>query len=291
MQAKYLIIIFAFLTLPINAQKTETIEGEYVYYVPDNISKEEAKRTALEQAKLQAMADEFGTNMSQELISISDIQDGKSRSDFHSISASEVLGEWIETIGEPIYNIVYLGEQLVITCKVKGKARKIVSAGIDFKAKILRNGKEDKFESNKFKNGDDFYLSFQSPVKGFLAVYLEADEQVFCLLPYSDQDDGIYPIDNKKRYLFFDTNSAPEKEKAFVDEYTMTTNHSSEQNIVYIIFSPNEFTKALDSDKVIQDELLRPRQLPRKDFLNWLAKCRKHDTKMSALKIGITIEE
>lgn len=287
-----IIVIISFLVLPIYAQKVKTVEGEATYYVPDNETKEIAKGKVLEQAKLKALSNEFGTDITQELITISKIQDGKSSSDFHSISGSEVKGEWLETIGTPKYTTEYIDEQLVITCKVKGKAREIVSAGIDFKAKLLRNGKEDRCESKQFKNGDEFYLSFQSPVNGFLAVYLEGDDGLaYCLVPYSEQKEGIYPIDANKRYLFFDSKSAPEREKALVDECYMTTEQSSEQNQIYVIFSPNEFSKALDSDKIVKDELIRPRQLPREDFLRWLAKCRKHDTKMNAMRIGITIEK
>jgi hypothetical protein len=291
-QKELLIVIFAFLSFSVCAQKTETVEAEFTYYAPENVTLEEAKRSALEQAKLKAIADEFGMNMSQVLNSISKIQDGQSSSDFQSISESEVKGEWIETIGEPKYLIFYNDDQLVVSCKVKGKAREIVSASIDFKAKILRNGIEDKFEGKHFKDGDDLYLSFQSPVDGFLAVYLEGEDgQAYCLLPYSDQKDGIYPIKANKRYIFFDTESAPAKEKAMVDEYIMTTSSTTEFNQIYIIFSPREFTKAIDSDVKIQEALLRPRQLPRDEFLKWLAKCRKRDTKMNAMRVGITIEK
>lgn len=290
---RFLIVILAFFTLPIYAQKIKNVKGEATYYVNNNETIEEAKRKALEQAKLQALADEFGMDITQQIDNISKIlADGQSSNSFHSVSGSMVKGEWLETTGTPKYDKFFDGDQLVLTCSVKGKAREIVSADIDFQAKILRNGKEDKFESKQFKNNDQFYLSFQSPVKGFLAIYLEADDgQAYCLLPYGDQKDGIYLVDANKHYLFFDPKSAPDREKAFVDEYIMTTNQSLEYNQIYIIFSPNEFTKALDKDKTVQDELLRPRHLSGEDFLKWLGKCRMYDTKMNAMKIGIIIEK
>ncbi len=158
---------------------------------------------------------------------------------------------------------------------------------IDFKAKILCNGIDDKFENNRFKNGDDLYLSFQSPVNGYLAVYLEGEDgQVSCLLPYHNQKNGIYPINANHRYLFFDSGSAPVNEKAQVVEYKMTCNNKSELNQIYIIFSPNKFTKA--SDYAIQEGL--PRQLPRKDFQAWLTMCRKRDNEMNVKKVEIIIE-
>jgi len=289
---KIIILFLAVFTLPVCAQKIKDVKGEATYYASESVSLEEAKRAALEQAKIKALADEFGMVVSEESRTQSKIRDGKSESDFFSIGGSEVKGEWIETVGEPVFSWGNEGGQLVVTCKVKGKAREIVSAGIDFKAKILRNGTEDKFEGKQFKDGDDLYLSFQSPVEGYLAVYLEGEDgEVFCLLPYGDQKESIYPIKANQRYLFFDPKSAPAAEKAVVDEYVMTCEHSSEYNQIYIIFSPNEFTKAADSDKVLEKELLRPRQLPREDFLKWLAKCRKHDVKMNAMRVGITIEK
>lgn len=285
-------IILAIFTLPIYAQKVKSVKGEYTYYAADNVTLEEAKRRAFDGAKIKALADEFGTLISEDTRTGGKIINGKSEDYFFINGSSEVKGEWIETTDEPEYDIRYEDEQLVVTCRVKGKAREIVTAAIDFKAKVLRNGKEDKFESNQFKNGDDLYLSFQSPTNGFLAVYLEGEDgQVFCLLPYSDQKGGIYPIDANRRYVFFDPKSAPSNEKALVDECYMTCENSSEYNQIYIIFSPNHFAKASDSDKVaLENRDFLPRQLPREDFHKWLAKCRKHDMKMNVKRVGIMVE-
>ena len=148
------------------AQKLKTVEGVYTYHAPENVTMEQAKRTALDRAMIQALADEFGTIVSQSNATRVENQNGQTNIDFLSIGGSEVKGEWIETIGEPIYNIRYEGDMLVVSVKVKGKAREIVSAGIDFQAKVLRNGTEDKYESDQFRSGDELNLSFTSPVSG-----------------------------------------------------------------------------------------------------------------------------
>jgi len=281
-------IILSLFMLPVCAQKVKDVKGEATYYAPKNITPEEAMRKALEQAKFKALAEEFGVLMSEETETRGKIRNGKSESDFFSLGSSEVKGEWIETIGEPEYDVRYENGHTVVTCRVKGKAREIVSAAIDIKAKILCNGTEDKFENNRFKSGDDLFLSFQSPVKGFLAVYLEGEDgQVFCLLPYRNQSEGIYPIEANRRYLFFDPKSAPSKEKDIVDEYVMTCEGTSEMNQIYVIFSPNQFAKA--SDNNTQENL--PRQLSREDFMKWLVKCRKHDLGMTLNKVFITVEQ
>ncbi|MBR4571903.1 MAG: DUF4384 domain-containing protein [Prevotella sp.] len=286
---RILLTIFAILfSLAASAQKIETVEGEYTYYAPENVTLEQARRTALTRAQTQAIADAFGTNVTQSDITRIENKDGKSSVDMLSLGGVEVKGEWLETIGEPEYGIRYEGNMLVVTCRVKGKAREIVSSDIDFTARILRNGREAKYESDQFRSGDDLYLLFQSPVSGYLAVYLvDAEDQAFCLLPYRNQYDGIYQVKANQRYLFFDEKSAPAQEKMLVDEYVMTTERSSEHNQVYVIFSPNQFAKATDSSI---DEGL-PRELNAKDFQRWLAKCRKRDKDMNLRMTPITIEK
>ena len=126
------LFIFSLLlsSLTVFAQKMKTVEGEYTYHAPENVTMEQAKRTALDRAMIQALADEFGTIVSQSNATRVENKNGQTDIDFLSIGGSEVKGEWIETIGEPQYNIRYEGDMLIVSVKVKGKAREIVSAGI-----------------------------------------------------------------------------------------------------------------------------------------------------------------
>ena len=274
--------------LTISAQKIEKVHGEYTYHVPDNVSLEEGKRTALERAKIQALADAFGTLVSQNNSTIIKNENGKSSVDFLSIGGSDVKGEWIETIGEPKFDIFYESNMLTIKVTIVGKAREIKNANIDFEAKLLRNGTEEKFESDEFRNGDDLYLYFKSPINGYLAVYLldENTQQVFCLLPYKSSGEPAYKIVHDKPYIFFSCQKAEENPNE-VDEYTMTCEHSMEQNTIYIVFSPNMFAKAFAEDGSIG----LPRQLPLKEFQKWLGKCNAKDTNIQEKKKVITIEK
>jgi hypothetical protein len=282
------------IALPIFSQTIKTVEGEYTYYAPENVTIEQAKRTAIERAKIQALADEFGNIISQSsTTSIANIN-GESSTNVLVLSGSDVKGEWIEDLGEPKVQVNYEGDMLVVTAKVKGKAREILSAGVDFTSKILRNGKEDKFESDDFKNGDDLYLAFQTPAKGYLAVYLvDAENMAYCLLPYRNQTDGIYPVNANQRYLFFCPEEAPEGERALVDEYALTCERQMEYNYIYVIFSRNQFTKANDaaSNKQIDGYAGAPRELSYEDFQKWLSKCMKHDAEMNMKKIPIIIKK
>ncbi len=284
---KHILLLLSILfTIPVFSQKMKTVEGEYTYHAPENVTLEEAKRIALDRAKIRALADAFGTIVSQTNATHVQNRNGSSDIDFLSIGGSEVKGEWIETVGEPQYDISYEQGMLVVKVSVKGKAREIVSAQIDIKAKVLRNGTEDKFESDEFRDGDDLYLSFVSPVSGYLAVYLvDAEQKAYCLLPYRSQTDGIYKVEANRRYVFFNIKEAPPQEHPYVDEYVMTCSRSSEYNQIYVIFSPQSFAKAADNTS---SETL-PGELNYKELQKWLTKYRKKDKSMNVIKKSIII--
>jgi hypothetical protein len=271
------------------AQKTEKVTATYTYYAPENVTLEEAKRTALDRAKLTAIADAFGTLVTQSNSTVMTNQNGKTDSRFFSLGGSEVKGEWIETTKDPIYNIRYESDILVVSVEVSGRIREIVSAGIDFIAKILRNGTEEKFESSEFRSGDDMYLYFKSPVDGYLAVYLldETSQEVYCLLPYKASGEGAYHIEHDYPYILFSAKNEPTN-PSVVDEYTMTCNREIEFNDVYVIFSPNAFVKA-NADELM-DELL-PRQLSYQEFQKWIVNKRNKDNKISITNKQIKINK
>lgn len=285
----FVLVAFCLLAMSskLVAQKQQKVENIYTYRAPENISVEQAKRIALERAQIDAIATAFGTSILQHNSTLVSNKNGHSDIDFRSISSSDVQGEWIETIGEPQYDISFEKEMLIVSCKVKGIIREIVSADIDIKAKVLRNGTEDRFESTEFKSGDDMFLSFQSPVDGFLAVYLlDNNGDAFCLLPYRNQKDGIQKISANTPYLFFSEKDVSPELREFVDEYTLTSEHSIENNEIYVIFSPNSFVKANDNDK---GEFL-PREVDRFFFQKWLAKVRKKDKLVNFRSKQITIK-
>lgn len=284
------IICLAVCSVAAFAGKLHTVEGEYTYVLPSSMSLEEGKQIALERAIISALADKFGTVMSQDNTSRISNVDGNGSQEFYSLTGSMVRGEWIETIGEPQYSFAMSEEGMtVITVKVRGKARSREIADVTFSAKLLRNGIEDSFESDTFNDNDHLYLKFRSPESGYLAVYLLDDAgNACCLLPYERQSGGIMPIRENEEYVFF---SVEVNRDLMVDELVLTANKAVEYNDIYIIFSPNRFVKAVDnaSETRNADGLELPRMLPERDFYKWLAKLRTADTEMQVDRRTIAI--
>ncbi|MDE7343971.1 MAG: hypothetical protein K2N19_08155 [Muribaculaceae bacterium] len=98
-------------------------------------------------------------------------------SHFLSLSSSEVKGEWLGDIGEPEYDIsLDQDANLIVHCKVKGRAKALNNRAAEFEALVLRNGTDRRQADTNFRHGDRMYLYFSAPVNGYLSVFL-ADEQ------------------------------------------------------------------------------------------------------------------
>lgn len=269
-----LTIITMFVAMGLSAQKTRIASGSYTYYAPENVTLEQAKRTALERAMIQIIADNFGTNVqSTNLTRIENSSSGSSV-DMVSLSATDVKGEWIETIREPEYDIRWEQGMLVVTVSVTGRIRELENdkAPVQFAARLLRNGTEDNAETLEFKDGDDLFLSFRSPVSGYLAVYLyDGHDTVLRLLPYAaNPDQNTMKVKARERNVFFTTDSRylpAGLDPYHVTELAMTCSGDMEYNRIYVIFSPTYFTVPIDEGGEIP-------YLSYHEFQIWLTKTR-----------------
>lgn len=250
------------------SQRTAKVSATYTYYAPETMSVEEAKRVALDRAQIQAIAEEFGTIVSQSTSTVITNKNGESDTQFFALGGSDVKGEWIETIGNPEYQLQFEKNLLVVTCMVKGKVREITHDRIDIIAKPLRNGTTPKYESNEFRDGDDLYLYFKSPTNGFLVVYL-LDEQsgnVFQILPYR-KSDGLPPaITGDREYIWFSKSAVKIEERAPVDEYRLNCIIDTEYNTLISVFSTEVFSTAICNE----GDTTTPSFIPKDEFIKWL---------------------
>ena len=282
-------VLFALFPIGLSAQKIKTVSGTYEYHAPKNISMEEAERIALERAKLQAIADEFGTLVSQSNFTSVSNRNGESDVDFFSLGSSEAKGEWIETLGEPQFNRSFDEDgHLIIRVTVKGRIREIKQAQVAIEARVLCNGTDLKFERSDFRNGDDLYLYFKSPVDGYLNVYLldEIAKTVYCLLPYRNSNQGAVFVEHDEDYLFFSKEAAGEHASE-VDEYVMTCSRNMERNILYVMFSPNEFAKS----SLEKSSNTLPHQIAWIDFQKWIKQNGNYDSDFHVKAIEIRIKK
>ena len=282
--ALLLILVFPALLF---AQQERKVEGEYTYYTPQDVSLETAKATAIDRARISALADEFGTLVDQTSTVVVQNINSMTKTNFTTLGESIIKGEWLQDTREPETAIAYEDEFLMVKAHVWGLAREIESAVIDVSVKVLKNGTLDRFEDSRFKDGDEMYLSFQSPASGFLAVYLMDDKgDAYCVLPYSGDTDGKFEVKANRPYVLFSSNHAENGSNC--DEYVLTCDKATEQDMLYVIFSPHPFVKANDHQapmkvKVGGEELDLPRQLTFGKFQKWLLSNRRRDKDMQVI--------
>lgn len=264
------------------------VKGTYTYYGDGSHTPDECKRMALEGARLQAIAGEFGTVVSQDVVQHDLVDQSGESTYFSALSSTEVKGEWIADDGEPEYKVSLDGDgHLVVECTVKGRARELSNESVDFEALVLRNGKGRQNADTRFRSGDEMRLIVKTPVDGYVAVFLvDGTRQAYQLLPYMSDTVGEVKVRKGKEYLFFDK-QAGEREHGWVDELMLTAEGAKDYNKLFVVMSPNRFALPVNSFR----DKGTPLMLDFDSFNRWLAKTRRADTRMGVKVVNLEITE
>ena len=262
-------------------------------YISDNPNEtpEQAEQIAIQMAQQKALEEHFGLDV----VGITSTmqrnrQEGQkvsSSSDVFSMRETAVRGEWIETIKQKVLDKTFEKGFWHVRVYIEGRARNHSTDKPEIQYAFINNA-HDKQNRDQYYDGDDIFLRFTSPVSGAVCVYLvDTEQNAYCLLPYQSNAVGYQPIEANKDYLFFSEMVDPN-----ADEYSLNTMQSSEQNALYVIFSPNTFTKAVDKQAGTnwRDEQL-PRFLSYEDLMKWLARNQTRDENMVVRREVVTIRK
>lgn len=290
---KNLILLVLSFCLGINvayASRDKVIVGEATIECGENLSFAKAKEMAIERAKINALAIEYGTTVSAVVQSESDTRNGTTEINFSRVSRSEVLGEWLGDVGEPqITRSFDANGNMVVSVKIKGRTRAIGNAQVSLNAKVLRNGTTHQHESKEFRAGDDIYFCFEGNADGYLAVYLVDGVEAYCLLPYHNDHNGAVEVKDGRHYVFFSEEKAPQHLKAVTDTYEVTYEEGTKYQKIFVIYSSEPFRKAVAHMEAPENGKLRPAQLSAEDFDEWLLSVRSHDKSMRVESFHINV--
>lgn len=262
------------------AQRIISDRYTWRYVLSDTETLKQAEVEAVKQAKTQMIARHFGTMVGATTAltiseNVSSITYGE----------TEVRGIWLEDLAAPVINRMVLNGHFVLEVIVSGKIKEYASTPIDLKCEVLKNGTDLKYASTEFNHGDRLYLSFKTPVDGYLAVYLGDRESVNCLFPYNGLPADTMKVNAGEEYVFFSRSKPGRFDPFSIQEYPLGCSPGTDMEMVrlYVIFSPNKFAKASDNAEG------RLRTLPFEDFHSWLSKIRRIDSDMNLLPFDITI--
>lgn len=280
MKRLYFLVLLLQCYAFLQAQRTVNACGEVDYSVPETQTLAEAKQTAIAQARLKAIADEFGTIVSQSNTSATHNKDGKTSSNFNSYSENEVRGIWLSDTKDPIVEVKYRNDMMVIHAEVCGKVREQKREKVELQIKPLNKG----IESTLFKNNDRFSLSFKSAASGYVAVFIRDNDNgiVNVMMPYDNGDGNAREVKSNKEYLFLSTQDPM---YPYHEETILTTSKSMEYNTLIVVFSQKNFHISLSNKGEFVPEVENTK------FQKWIHGLRAYDTTVQVEEIVLTIKK
>lgn len=309
------ILFLLTLVLPLMAQQPEivTIKGEsLIEWREDLEAKNDVKKTAQEQAIVNALETAFGTLVVQgNSIFLENKRTGQKTetfSKFNMIGNTYVKGE--------VLNVVSVEFNDIETKEGKGRkktVRKLVQCKVVIEAKEVKESSvelqtwtcvcpDKNCRREAFKEGEDLFLYFKSPISGYITVYLDDTKNTSRLLPYQEvstaYENGL-PVEADKDYVFFSANAEHNyyQEETTVDEYQLYAESEKDLNRVFVIFSKTPINKPelkTDINKAVLEELSQqgfssPKELPSEKFQEWLLKNRyiRDDIQVEVFDISV----
>jgi len=291
---KKIVFVLVFLSLAFGcfADHSVSVCGEVDYPVPESQTLNEAKATAITRARVKALADQFGTVVSQTNTNATHNVDGKTSSAFNSYTENDVRGIWIEDTQEPKVESYYEKGIMVLHVEVCGKAREIKTSQVELDVKTLNygfcNGEENPFrkgyETTQYNDSDFFGVRFQSPVDGYLALLLRDDNtgDVYVQMPYAESDGSARVIKGNQKYVFLNNE---DQEFPWPASTILTTERKIEYNTLIVIFSKNPFQIP---NSHLGDWFF---EFDQSKYQKWLQSLRKHDETVQTKEILLTIKK
>jgi len=280
-------LILVLLPVFVFSQKTEKVKGTAQVEFPDNLTREEVKKQAVEKATIDALERAFGRVVIQgNTTYLSNIQTGKqieTKSAFNTIANTSVRGEVLRVIGDPVFTELS-GTRTIdgkkesyteMKCDIEIEAKEVTTPPVNFTA-LTQNCTEERCRTTDFRMDDYLYISFTSPSTGYISVFLDEEGNTQCLYPYNtmpSEYEGGVPVKADKKYLLFT------KQPEFnFSGYILYTSSPRSINRIFIIFSKTPLNKPSLSDvKVDEAGYKLPKSLKSEDFQRWLNRYRSFE--------------
>lgn len=279
------------------AQEEIKVEGTFETEFYSNETKEHALKRAKEGAIINALEKGFGTAIFQgNSLYVKNIVTGEkveTKSGFNSIADTYVKGEVVEELSCEFKETPFtkkIGKKnengIWITCDVKIRAREYKEPEANFEAYAMNCEIKENCITTDFKNKDDFFLFFQSPKTGYIAVFLDDNETSSLLFPYVTFREKYFkgfPIKAGKEYTLFSNDKKNQHDNLIVDELVWESRENMEKLI--ILFSPEPF----ELPDLKQSKLASlPANLSSEEFNKWLIGLRKKSKNLEIKKIALS---
>lgn len=292
------LIFLGLLVSALFAQKQKRSTGEFQVKLTREMSEAEACEQCIQLAMIEAIEKEFGRVMVQgNTTVIENINTGESvetSQTFNMIAETYVNGDWVETLSEECERFSEEGD-LWVRCKVRGKVQELVAPAYDLQVSALDCTHPD-CTTDRFVDGEPFYLYFKSPVSGYLSIYIGDPSVTQRIFPYRQMPEDLYnsvPVRADEEYILFSMAQDPFDLRGYVDEYEMYASKPVDQNRIYVIFSEEPLVKpALYAGTDPEGgDMEMPLELEPDDFNRWLASQRRYNPTLQVKRLDVMITQ
>jgi hypothetical protein len=265
--ANLIVCIILVASVEALAQKVKTVNvsGKAEILMEDAFNIGEIKRRAVDMARIDALEKAFGRVIVQGTNTYIENKDTGERTlttiKMNSIANSMVRGEMLR---EQVNKLEWFirekpgsrgkEQELWLLCEISGEAREVTGTQVNFEAFTMKCDDPLRCKTEVFSNEERMYLAFQSPVNGFLSVFMEdrEDEMVYRIFPYSRMSgefESAVPIRADVEYIFFSErhhrNYFPQLSASTMDPIALGTTKEQLFNRIFVVFSPSPYNKPI----------------------------------------------
>ena len=296
----FALILFLFQQF-VFAQKSIKVSGSTELLMEDSYSIGEAKKQAVELAKIDALEKAFGRVIVQGTHTyLENTKTGdriETNSKMRMMANSMVKGDWLETQKQELKWVVREVErdkqkvqELWLLCKVEGKAREIKESKTQLAIKAGNCPTISSCETTTFKSGESFFMNFKSSSNGFLSVFMEEDGKIYRLFPYfrleGELDNAVPVMADEPITLFSSNSEQPEGiRKAEVDEFLMHAPDERLFNRIYVVFAEKAFKKP-----ILQKES-GLKTISIENFQKWIGQNKSKESSFQVSPIDLVVEK
>lgn len=313
LRLKLLSIFFFALGMNIYANRSHaTGEYKYISRMEKHESRDAAEKRIEIEAQIKYLEDRYGRVISQNNFTRTEnSQSGSSnnsRINFNSLSQSKVKGEWVKNKdGYPKFKTSQRGDDIWIEVVINGYTRELNALAISFEA-FVSDCPRMECKKTDFKDNSPFYMFFQAPNDGYLAIYLEDSylEESFLLLPSGEIEGSNVQVKGDQQYIIF-ASEKDEKPKVkvlgdgLVDELVLSLEpkRQTENYNVKVLFSEKEFKKPITENKSkelnanynISGQSEFPKSLKLNEFRKWIMNLNAVNEHLEILDIPISLSK
>jgi len=213
---------------------------------------------------------------------------------FNMIAETYVNGDWLETLSSSCERFEDQGD-LWVRCKVKGRVQELVQPEFDIQVAAL-DCEAVACSTDRFADGEPFYLYVKSPVDGYLTVYMGDPTITQRLLPYRNMPSSMLnavPLKADEEYVLFSAAKDPFGLMGQVDEYSMYAAKPVDQNRIYVVFSKEPLVKPAlyAGDDPAGEQVEMPMEMETESFQKWVAKQRRYNPEMQVKRLDVMITQ